>query len=397
MRILVYGFKGFFMNDYIKNFIALGNQVKCIFNNEEKIREYSENVYGEMSKLIDNFKPDFVFSMIYFEHISELCNTKKVKYASWVYDNPANDIYSKSILSKYNYVFFFDKSQYYEFKTYDEFKTHDTAHIYYLPLSANVDRLDKILITNNDISKYSADVSFVGRLYENNKYNGLSLIPGYIQGYVDALIEAQLNFSGYNLIQNSISVKFIEMFKKLVNIDEEKNIKNQQQFIAQGYLDRKCTEIERKRTLNDITTYANLTIFSDVNLDSIPNAIKKGEIEPVNTVPKVYKLSKINLNITLKSIIEGLPLRIFDVMGSGGFLITNYQRCIEEHFDIGKDIVVYHSLEDLKDKILYYLEHEDERKEIAYNGYMKVRNNHSMINKLDYITEQVIKDEQPNL
>lgn len=396
MRILVYGFKGFYMNDYIESFIALGNEVKCIFNNEENIREYSEKVYGEMTELIDSFKPDFVFSMAYFEYILELCNTKKVKYVSWIFDNPANDIYSKSTLNKHNYIFFFDKSQYDEFKTYEEFKTNDTAHIYYLPLSANVDRLDKILINNDDIAKYSAEVSFVGRLYENNKYNEFKSIPGYIQGYVDALIEAQLNFSGYNFIKDSISVKFIEMFKKLVNIDEEINIKNQQQFIAQYYLDRKCTEIERKRTLNDITTYANLTIFSDVNLDSIPNAIKKESIEPVNTVPKVYKLSKINLNITLKSIIEGLPLRIFDVMGSGGFLITNYQRCIEEHFDIGKDIVVYHSLEDLKDKILYYLEHEDERKEIAYNGYMKVRNNHSMINKLDYITEQVMKDEQPN-
>lgn len=385
MRILIYVFKGFYMNDYIQNFIFLGNEVRYISNMEQDVREYSPKVYNEMSNIIDTFKPDFVFSMAYFEHVSNLCNIKKVKYVSWVYDNPMNAIYSKSVLNKYNYIFFFDKSQ------YDEFKNYDIPHIYYLPLSSHVDRLDKILIEDDDITKYSADVSFVGRLYENNKYNEFKSIPGYIKGYVDALIEAQLNFSPYNIIQDSISVKFIEMFKKLINSYEETNIKTYQQLIAQHYLNIKCTEIERKRTFNHITSYTNLTIFSDVNLDSIPNVIKRGVVEPVNAAPKVFKLSKINLNITLKSIIDGLPLRIFDIMGAGGFLITNYQRCIEDCFDIGKEIVVYHSLEDLKNKILYYLAHEDERKQIAFNGYMKVCNNHSMLMKLHYIIEQVMR------
>lgn len=62
---------------------------------------------------------------------------------------------------------------------------------------------------------------------------------------------------------------------------------------------------------------------------------------------KIFYLSKINLNITLPSIESGIPQRVLDIMGSGGFVLTNYQPEIEEVFEIGKDIEVFHTLEEL--------------------------------------------------
>lgn len=46
-----------------------------------------------------------------------------------------------------------------------------------------------------------------------------------------------------------------------------------------------------------------------------------------------------------KSIKTGIPLRLFDIMGAGGFLITNYQSEITQYFDIDKELVVYDSME----------------------------------------------------
>jgi len=60
------------------------------------------------------------------------------------------------------------------------------------------------------------------------------------------------------------------------------------------------------------------------------------------------------------------------VLGAGGFLITNYQAEISEWFEPGVDLVVYEDLADLEEKADYYLEHEEERKKIAMNGYNKV-------------------------
>ncbi|MFQ9895758.1 MAG: glycosyltransferase [Lachnospira sp.] len=98
---------------------------------------------------------------------------------------------------------------------------------------------------------------------------------------------------------------------------------------------------------------------------------------PLLTCRLFFHESKININITAKSIRSGLSLRIFDVLGCGGFLITNFQSELCNYFEIGKDLVTYDTPQDLVDKCSYYLTHEDERLEIAHNGYEKVKQFHT--------------------
>ncbi|MBO6114226.1 MAG: glycosyltransferase family 1 protein [Lachnospiraceae bacterium] len=94
-------------------------------------------------------------------------------------------------------------------------------------------------------------------------------------------------------------------------------------------------------------------------------------------MPQIIKCSKINLNMTNKPIKTGLPLRIYDLMGAGGFVISNYQAEIPEYFEVDKEIVLYESVPDLLEKIDYYLKHDDERKQIAKNGYERIKKEHT--------------------
>ena len=89
-------------------------------------------------------------------------------------------------------------------------------------------------------------------------------------------------------------------------------------------------------------------------------------------MPRIFHASRINLNITMRPIESGLSLRIWDVLGCGGFLLTNYQSEIPEYFEIGRDLETYDSMEELEQKAAYYLTHEEERLEIALHGYEKV-------------------------
>ena len=70
-------------------------------------------------------------------------------------------------------------------------------------------------------------------------------------------------------------------------------------------------------------------------------------------------------------------------MGSGGFLLTNYQTDFLEHFEPGVDFVYYDSYDDLLQKTEYYLTHEEERKAVARNGYEKVKKYHTYKNRFD--------------
>ena len=107
---------------------------------------------------------------------------------------------------------------------------------------------------------------------------------------------------------------------------------------------------------------------------------------------QVFRMSKINLNFTIPNIKSGIPLRVWDVLGAGGFLMTNYQAEIPYYFKEGEDLVCFDGIEDLCEKAGYYLSHEDERLAIAENGYRKVKEHHNYIERMNTMLEMIEKN-----
>jgi spore maturation protein CgeB len=98
---------------------------------------------------------------------------------------------------------------------------------------------------------------------------------------------------------------------------------------------------------------------------------------------------KIHLNC---NIADDINYRTFETTGCGTFLLTNYTPGLERLFDIGKEIVIYDSIEDLDSKVKYYLENDKEREEIALAGYNRSRREHTYLERskklIEIINEQ---------
>lgn len=75
---------------------------------------------------------------------------------------------------------------------------------------------------------------------------------------------------------------------------------------------------------------------------------------------------------------EMIKFRQYEINACGGFQISYYAEGLERHYEIGKEIVIFLSLEDMIEKIHYYLNHEDEREEIARCGYARTLRDHTM-------------------
>lgn len=58
-------------------------------------------------------------------------------------------------------------------------------------------------------------------------------------------------------------------------------------------------------------------------------------------------------------------------------MLSNFQADFLDDFVPGEDLVYYESKEDLLQKVVYYLDHEEERKAIAKNGHDKVAARHT--------------------
>lgn len=99
---------------------------------------------------------------------------------------------------------------------------------------------------------------------------------------------------------------------------------------------------------------------------------------------KAFMAAKIVLNNLHPAVIDGVNKRTFEIPACGGFQITSSRNAVYELFEVGKEIVVYENLQDLKAKIDYYLDpaNEVERKIIVEAGYHRAIKEHTYENRL---------------
>ena len=136
------------------------------------------------------------------------------------------------------------------------------------------------------------------------------------------------------------------------------------------YIDRiNILELLGKRYDTHLFTYD----IGDSERQLLPDVKIHGALDYHTQVPSLYKSAKINLSSSLRAAQSAIPLRVLDILACGGFLLSNAQPEVCEYFEDGKELVVFHSMDELIEYTGYYLEHEDERKEIASEGLLKVK------------------------
>ncbi len=384
MKILMLSWKSFGNEDIITAFKEMGHEVKPIpFSNKEL--HHDEEMENELVSEIRTYSPDFVFSFNYFPIVSLACKKADMRYVAWVYDNPFVMLYSYTIIYPGNYVFVFDK------ELYLEFHSAGIQTVHYLPLAANTDRLSKM----NDFStfgkspwKNETDIAFVGSLYteKHQFYERLEGITPHTRGYLEGIMAAQKKVYGYNFIQELLTPEIIEDLMRVLPMQPDPtSVESVEYLYAQYVINRKITATERSELLSAIGRKYSYDLYTPDRTLQLPGCINHGPVDYYDMAPYVFKSTKINLNISLRSIKSGIPLRAFDIFGAGGFLLTNFQADFLDDFVPDEDFVYFENKDDLLAKIDYYLMHEDERSAIAANGLHKVSSSHTYHHRIDEI------------
>lgn len=384
MRILIYKWRAYNYRDIYETFLAMGHTLDVM---EQKLKSYDEDAEFEarLTHILKETSYDFVFTVNYFAVISNVCERCKVKYVSWSCDNPLISMYHKSVFHDCNYIFLFDK------RNFLEFKARGVPHVYYLPLAVDTVRMDHLLAEADDLRLYQNEVSFVGSLYERNTYDKIkNTLPDYLRGYLDAVMQAQMSVSGANIIEEMLTPDILEAIGEHFSLE-----KSQDSFSDLGLifsttvLGFKIAAMQRTNGLLALSKHVPVTIYTNSNTKNLLRVTYRGSVDYWTQMPKVFHMSKINLNFTIPNIYTGLPLRMWDILGAGGFLMTNYQAELPDFFVENKDLVCFDGEKDLVEKTLYYLSHEEERKQIARNGHEKVKKFHTYQIRLKEIIETI--------
>lgn len=386
MKILFLEWNGYGNEDIKDAYYEIGHEIISFPFFPDNYR--NDSAYeASLVKEIHKHSPDYIFTFNYYPIISKVCNQEDIPYVAWVYDSPYITLYSYTTIFPCNHIFIFDKEFAYEFIK-NGIKT-----VHYLPLAANTIRLDQMQDYQafmNSPDANAAQISFVGSLYTEEAKSGFfrrfDQLSSYSKGYLDGVIAAQKNVFGCNFVQETLTPAIVaDMQKVCPSMPNPDGVETNEYAYAQYYVNRKITSIERSEIIRLIAKKYPIDIYTHEQTLHEPNVILHKTVDPYHTAPYIYKCSKINLNISLRSIKSGIPLRAFDIMGAGGFLLSNYQTDFFDYFIPGDDFAFYESQADLLDKISYYLKNDDERAQMAASAHDKIVNAHTFVHRIKEI------------
>lgn len=337
----------------------------------EEIDE-SDIVKEEFENYVKNSALDLVISTSFCTHAAECTHTCGIKYTVYGMDSPQFEIWKKQAKYDNVYLFQFDSNECRVLKEYGY------NNVWYMPLAIRDTR--RLTVTGRDIEKYGSDVSFVGSVYTHNPFDDLhelitkemeEKIIGMLEGAafiwdgtdrITALLEKEIN-SDWKRLQRELQRVYIGIEEDTPDI----------YLLKHFVIDRKLTNIERNMVLELLAENYDFKLYTRETEVVSPKIRRFGEVDSDSEALKVFAASKINLNLTLRSIEAGLPLRIFDIMSMGGFTLTDFREDAAALFEEGREIVMYRTPEEMLEKIDYYLRHEEERTRIGENARARVK------------------------
>lgn len=364
MKLLIYKWNGYGYSELPNIFRACGISYDTIEYYEDTSPAHEDFSSIFVKKLRDgNF--DAVFSFNFFTAVALYCYKENVPYLSWIYDSPFK---GPNIIEHLgyptNHVFFFDRLQ------VQQYKDKGFDNVYHLPLAANTKRLSQIYPTKQDYDYYGADFSFVGTLHDEKFPEVWKELSPYLQGYLKSLIMTQQKIYGSDIYEELIT----DELARQVNLEYTKG--QQSDLYSKDALmlimNKYTTSQERVLLLASLSHLGTTKLYSSDTRTQLQNVIQMGKVTYMDKMPIVFKTSKINLNITLKSIVSGIPLRVMDILGSGGFLLSNFQPELAEFFVPDEEVVLYTSIEEALDKANFYLSHDNLRRKIAARAFQKM-------------------------
>lgn len=379
MKILFYRYNSICERDIIKAFETLGHHVDTINLEVTRKDVTPKETLSLIHNALSKSSYDFVFSINYYPIISEVCNIHHIRYICWIVDSPVLELFSHSISNPWNRIFLFDSA------LVSDFAKYNPNCIFYLPLACDPDDKQSVIraASKSLNQKFSHKISFIGSLYsEKNPYIHLKHSSAYMEGYLNSLMDVQQKIYGTYFIDEMITPEILDYFDHNMEkkyLFPEKSYADYKALISQFYIGTNITVLERTRLLKKLSSLYDVDLYTFSDTSNLPDVHVHHGANTIAEMPIIFHNSQINLNLTSRPIRNGVPLRVWDILGCEGFLLTNYQNDLLQHLTPGEHLDIYTSEEELCEKVSYYLAHPAVCKEIAHNGFEYASQYHSYL------------------
>jgi spore maturation protein CgeB len=342
----------------------------------------NEAIIQKLIETILAFRPDFIVTMNHLGFDEEGALTSflrsiEMPVASWYVDSP--NLILRSFdrnVSQYVSLFIWDR-------TYmDDMKAMGFEAVEYLPLGTDTavfrpaKNKSEIRDPRSEI-KYSCDVGFVGNSMIEPVEERMSNIDRKHHGLIEKMA-VKLSRSG---------IPYLSAIEELQDADKRRygELNDQEKTVFEAAVLWKATLLYRLECIKMLGEF-DLHIHGDCGWYSLLDQKNIKILPPLNyyrELPLLYKACKINFNATSRQMKEAVNQRVFDVPACGAFILTDYQKSLDELFDVGKEIIVYRDKEEIPGLVKYYLDNPGKREGVAGKGMERVVKEHTYKRRLD--------------
>lgn len=350
---------------------------------------YDEKMKRKIVGTINIYQVQYVVTYDFIEVAAQACLEADVPYISWIYDAPQKELYTHFAFYPSNYIFAFDKRQ------KERLEAIGIKNSFYMPLGVHKNMVQMVLEIYKEKRKkrYQTDIAFVGQLYQNvnNEKILLELEKRGLTGSEEIIQSCYMKWDEKTTLHGKMDEATILYFREIDDdtVRKQYPYMSEQYYYESAFLARILAYRERIHILNMLAQKYQLDFYThDTDNNQLSDKINVKPGVKTEQLTYIYSTSKININVTLHCIETGASQRIFDIMGAGGFLLSNYQKELAELFIPGEEIVLFHNEQELMELVDYYMKHEDERERIARNGQKKVLEQHDLHLKLEQMLFQ---------
>ncbi len=262
-----------------------------------------------------------------------------------------------------------------------------TDRVHYLQLGSTPDIVDDEGIDDEMLDRYRAEISFVGTFFSIRPLT--LLLTGMTKPMSQKLIAlAEDHLENYHTPMSEL----IE--KHGLNLEAIPGVGGSLDEYLLRAVDDYQSSINRLNYLEAVADcglkiYGNIA-WADAAIRSLKllNAYQFREAQP-QELKYIYRASKVLLNICHVQAQTAVPLRIFDIVGSGGFLLSEHRADLTRILKEDEECAVFRTPEELREKSVYYLENEEARRSIAAAARKRIREEHMVSHRVTAMLETI--------
>lgn len=366
------GAGGLLVDDLARSLQAEGYRVFTV--------DFSQLSREELDWTADHFQPALIATINYPAGLAEFAAHHQIPLISWEID-PVEDLPRPPECNTENARLFT-----YRRANVDALRNVGFTHVDYLPIAANPETRHPVDLTNAERIQWGSDVSFVGssleferRNYEAKYYMQISRSSLGSAEWGKDLLDAALGEQQHDWSHYQVPQIFDRLAPTVVPF-LRRNLARYAGEIASA---------ERRRQFVKRLLPYGIKVWGDEGWSDAVGSSYQGAAGHFRELNHIYCGSKINLDVNRLNQNDIVPIRIFDILATGAFVLADYSPALEELFEIGSEIDCYRTPDEMETKVVYYLEHPDHASTIASRGRAAVLARHTVRQRVQHMLAQV--------